>query len=128
MVLKAKIWIQLYRSGDAAASWAVIHQMVCLIPNISFKILIRDENLKLMEQFLTDGARSIPKLIAIDDESMSVLGEWGPRPHQVAQLVNNQKANPEGLTPEFSENLQMWYNKDKGQSIAKELLSCLFLK
>ena len=35
--------------------------------NIELKIVLRDENEELMNEFLTNGSRSIPKLIVLDE-------------------------------------------------------------
>ena len=127
---KKRTWIVLTESwcGDAAPALPVMHKMASLNSNITLKILLRDENSELMNRFLTNGSMSIPKLIIIDDATDTTLDEWGPRPKKAAEMVVNQKSKPEGLTPEFKETLQLWYNKDKGQSIAHELLAALLLK
>ena len=127
---KKRTWIVLTESwcGDAAPSLPVMHKMASLNSNITLKILLRDENSELMNRFLTNGSMSIPKLIIIDDATDTILDEWGPRPKKAAEMVVTQKSKPEGLTPEFKETLQLWYNKDKGQSIAHELLAALLLK
>ncbi|WP_339707275.1 thioredoxin family protein [uncultured Kriegella sp.] len=125
-----RTWVVLTESwcGDAAPSLPVMHKMASLNSNINLKVLLRDENIELMNRFLTNGAMSIPKLIVIDDTTNTILDEWGPRPVEAAEMVKTQKNSPEGLTPEFRETLQSWYNKDKGKSIANELLSSLLLK
>lgn len=125
-----RTWVVLTESwcGDAAPSLPVMHKMASLNSNITLKVLLRDENVELMNRFLTNGSMSIPKLIVIDDTTETILGEWGPRPEQAAEMVRVQKDSPEGLTPEFRETLQSWYNRDKGKSIANELLASLLLK
>ena len=52
--------------GDASPSLPVMNKIAELNPNIEFKIILRDENPELMDAFLTNGARSIPKLIILD--------------------------------------------------------------
>jgi hypothetical protein len=73
----------------------------------------------LIDQFLTDGARSIPKLIALDASTFEVLGTWGARPAAAQEHYNELKArNLE--KPLIMENLQRWYNDDKSRSIQLE--------
>ena len=78
-----------------------------------------------MDQFLTNGARAIPKLIMIDSESEEVLGTFGPRPSAITKIVEDYKRIHGKITPEFKEDIQHWYNKDKGQTIMEDLMSLL---
>lgn len=114
--------------GDAAPSMPVMNKIEELNPNIELKVLLRDENLELMKRFLTKGAKSIPKLILIDQEANEVLGDWGPRPKVAAKMVQDYKEEHGKLTAEFRQDLQVWYNKDKGQNILNELIDLLPLK
>ena len=114
--------------GDAAPALPVMNKIAALNPNISFKIVLRDENLELMKRFLTDGAMSIPKLILLEDSTKNVLGDWGPRPGIAAKMADDYKEEHGKLTPEFKQGLQLWYNKDKGQHILQELLQLLALE
>jgi len=120
-------WLVLTESwcGDAAQTMPVIHKVAELNDNITLKIVLRDENEALMNAFLTNGGKSIPKLIAIDNTSGNVLGDWGPRPTKATQLVNDYKAAHGTLTPEFKQDLQVWYNKDKGQNTVEDLLKLI---
>ena len=92
---------------------------------ITLKVVLRDENLELMDAFLYNGGRSIPKLIALDNTTGKILGDWGPRPSIATQLVDDYKKEHGKLTPEFKQDLQVWYNKDKGQNTAQDLLGLL---
>ena len=123
-------WLVLTESwcGDASPALPVMHKMAELNPNISLKIVFRDENVDLMNRFLTNGGMSIPKLIAIDDNSGEVIGDWGPRSKAATKLVEDHKAEYGMIKPEFKEDIQVWYNKDKGQSILEDLLASLPLK
>ncbi|MFK7748168.1 MAG: thioredoxin family protein [Kordia sp.] len=117
-------WLVLTESwcGDAAQTMPVINKVAALNDNITMKVVLRDENEALMNEFLTNGGKSIPKLIAIDNASGNVIGDWGPRPTKATQLVNDYKAAHGKLTPEFKQDLQVWYNKDKGQNTVADLL------
>lgn len=117
-------WLVLTESwcGDASPALPVMHKITQLNPNISLKIILRDENVDLMNRFLTNGGMSIPKLIAIDDATKEVIGDWGPRSKAATKLVEEYKEQHGMLTAEFKQDLQVWYNKDKGQSVLADLL------
>jgi len=120
-------WLVLTESwcGDAAHVMPVMQKIADLNSKIDIKVVLRDENDELMNEFLTNGGRAIPKLIMIDEASGDVLKSYGPRPSDATQLVSEYKAVHGQLTPEFKEDLQRWYNKDKGQTAVKDLLALL---
>lgn len=123
-------WLVLVESwcGDAAQTLPMMNKVAGLNDNISLKIILRDENLDVMNRFLTNGAMAIPKLAMVDEKSGQIMGEWGSRPKIAAQMVIDYKKEHGALTPEFKEELQVWYNKDKGQSTLSDLLELLSLK
>jgi hypothetical protein len=123
-------WLVLTESwcGDASPALPVMHKISELNPNITLKIILRDEHVDLMNRFLTNGSMSIPKLIAIDQSTAEVNNDWGPRSEAATKLVEDFKEEHDILTAEFKQDLQVWYNKDKGQSVLKDLLARLPLK
>lgn len=110
--------------GDAAQTLPFLSKIAQLSPKIILKIVLRDENLELMDKFLTNGTRSIPKLIILD-ENYSVLSTWGPRSKEATQLVTDYKETHGALDETFREQIQVWYNKDKGKAIVKDLVECI---
>lgn len=122
-------WLVLTESwcGDAAHVIPVINKVAELNPNINLRLVLRDENDALMQQFLTNGGKSIPKLIMIDNASGEVLGTFGPRPVVAMHLVRDFLAEHGMITEEFKEILQGWYNKDKGQHTITDLLNLMGL-
>ena len=120
-------WLVITESwcGDAAHIMPVINKVAELNNTIDYRVVLRDKNDALMNQFLTNGGKSIPKLIMIDNETNEVINTFGPRPATATKLVNDYKALNGVLTPEFKEDLQRWYNKDKGQSTIEDLLELL---
>ncbi|WP_299890337.1 thioredoxin family protein [uncultured Lacinutrix sp.] len=120
-------WLVLTESwcGDAAHLMPVMNKIAALNDGIDFKVVLRDDNDDLMNQFLTNGGKSIPKLIMIDNENGEVKNTFGPRPSEATKLVNDYKAKHGKLTPEFKEDLQGWYNKDKGQNAISDLMNLL---
>lgn len=111
--------------GDGAQTLPFINKMTEETDKIDLKVILRDQNLAVMDQFLTNGARSVPKLIAIDKDSGEVLGTWGPRPFEANELYWQGKNDPDITNKKAVENLHHWYAKDKGKSIQKEFLKLL---
>ncbi|WP_318310584.1 thioredoxin family protein [Flagellimonas crocea] len=114
--------------GDAAASLPIIHKIAEASPNITLKVVLRDESLDLMDTFLTNGSRSIPKVILLDQVNDEIIAEWGPRPSIATQMVEDFKKGHGKLTDEFKQELQVWYNKNKGQNILEDILELLPLE
>lgn len=110
--------------GDAAQSIPVFEKMIALNSNINIRFLIRDENLGVMDQYLTNGSRSIPKLIALND-NLKELGTWGPQPQFLKDWYATHQENPTMEIKELKEQFQMWYTKDKGQTLQIEMMDLL---
>lgn len=110
--------------GDAAQNLPFLNKMAELNPNIDLRFVLRDDNLPLIDAFLTNGGRSIPKLIALDND-LSVLGTWGPRPEPVQKAFLANKVSQERTGKEFTEYLHLWYAKDKGITLQGEILAIL---
>jgi hypothetical protein len=108
--------------GDAAQNLPVLNKIAELNNNIDMKFVLRDENLELMDLFLTNGGRSIPKLIALDKNN-NVLKTWGPRPSFANKMVTEYKAKNGNLDAQFKQDLQVWYNKDKGKSTQEDFIA-----
>jgi thioredoxin-like negative regulator of GroEL len=110
--------------GDAAQILPVINKIAESSSKIDLKIVCRDENEDLMNQFLTNGGKAIPKVIVVNNKN-EVLNSWGPRPSEATKMVNDYKAAHGGLDDIFKKDLQIWYNKDKGNNTQKDLLNIL---
>ena len=120
-------WLVISESwcGDAANVIPAINKIAELNEGLDLKIVLRDQNDALMNEFLTNGGKSIPKLIMIDNTSETVINSYGPRPTEATKMVNDFKAEHGTLTAEFKEDLQRWYNKDKGQNVISDLLELI---
>jgi hypothetical protein len=110
--------------GDAAQNLPVLHKMAALNENINLKLVLRDDNLNLMDLFLTNGGRSIPKLIALDNHN-NVIDTWGPRPAVATKMVADYKAKHGAIDAQFKQDLQVWYNKDKGISTQSDFVKII---
>jgi len=111
--------------GDVAQNLPVINKMVELNPLIDLKIILRDENLPIIDAYLTNGGRSIPKLVILD-EQLNEITTWGPRPAYMQQMVMDymQKENKEPFT-EFAVKVHKWYAKNKTEDIQQEFIALL---
>lgn len=110
--------------ADAAPNTATMALLTEQL-HIDMDIILRDENPEIMDMFLTNGTRSIPKFIFIDTETHLPLASWGPRQKAAAELVKTAREN--GVDAEvWKADLQKWYNQDKGVTLQKEIIELLF--
>lgn len=109
--------------GDAAQNIPLFYHMERENPNFRVRLLLRDEHLELMDRYLTNGGRSIPKVICTDDEGKEIF-TWGPRPKTAQDFV--MEAKNKGIAKEEMANqLHGWYAKDKLLSSQKEITEML---
>lgn len=88
---------------------------------ISLSIILRDENPEIIERYLTNGGRSIPKLVAFN-ENGDELFTWGPRPEAAQELFMRWKKDPQGKSwADFETDLHTWYARNKGADAVREL-------
>ena len=121
------IWLVITEGwcGDAAQILPIINKMAEASENIDLRIVLRDENESLINHFLTNNGKAIPKLILLNAETKEVLGDWGPRPKEAAKMVAEQKEKFGSLDANFKKELQNWYNTSKGVAIENDLLQLL---
>lgn len=111
--------------GDAAHVIPVLNKIAELNGHIQLKLVLRDDNLDLMNAYLTHGNRAIPKVIIIDNETGDVIDVYGPRPSAAMDYVTRFKSMYGKLTPGFKEDLQHWYNNDKGLTTLTDVIEIL---
>lgn len=122
-----QLWLVITEAwcGDASQIIPALDKMAQHQENIELKLVLRDENEPLMNQFLTNGGKAIPMLIILNPETLEVLHKWGPRPQPATLLVEKCKADFGKFTDQCKEDLQRWYNQDKGQSIVSEVINLM---
>jgi hypothetical protein len=115
------VWVVLTEAwcGDAAQNLPAIVKIADASPLVEVKLLLRDEHPEVMDAFLTNNTRSIPKVIALDADTLEVLGIWGPRPEPAQQLVIEAKQADMPFN-EMAEKLHGWYAKDRSHTIQQE--------
>ncbi len=124
-IKEEQLWVVITESwcGDSAQNLPYIAKIASLNPKIDLRIILRDSNPDIMDLYLTNGTRSIPKLIAFDSEG-NELFTWGPRPKTAQELINQWKS--EGIVkPELYEKLHLWYGRNRGKDIEAEFLEIL---
>lgn len=124
---KEYIWLVISEGwcGDAAQLLPVIYKMEQFSEKIDLRIVFRDENDDLMNLFLTNGTKSIPKLIILDKNTLEVLGDFGPRPIGATQLILDYKKQYGLIDEKGKTDLQLWYLHDKGLSTQKEIIDLI---
>ena len=109
--------------GDAAQIVPVLQWLDKASPRVTLLCALRDENLRLIDQYLTNGGRSIPLVLFLDPATEEVLASWGPRP-LVAQAMSmnyKRKPAPKEDYEEHHKELHTWYARDKTASTQYEL-------
>jgi hypothetical protein len=123
--LDKQIWLVITEDwcGDSAQNLPAISKIASLNNKIELKVVLRDTNLNLMDLYLTDGKRSIPKLIALDNQ-LNEIFIWGPRPKNAQKYFDHLKQ--EGLDKqEIIKEIHSWYAKDKCKSLEAEIIKLL---
>lgn len=111
--------------GDAAQIVPVIAKLVSIAPDhFDLKLVLRDQNLPLIDAHLTNGGRAIPVLLVLNEAGELALPKWGPRPANLQSLLTSWKAESTDMQL-IAEKLHGWYAKDKTQSIQEELIKTL---
>ncbi|HKK40103.1 MAG TPA: thioredoxin family protein [Cryomorphaceae bacterium] len=121
------VWVIITEAwcGDAAQNIPFLAKLAEKASNVELRLVYRDENLDFMDVYLTNGSRSIPKLIAFDQATGNQLFSWGPRPAPVQKMVIEYKEllDHEKLPfDKFAELMHSWYAKDKNETLKNELL------
>ena len=109
--------------GDAAHSVPFMKMMADLNPLIDLSFELRDSEPFNINNYLTNGTRSIPKLIVRDMDGKDV-GVWGPRPKD-CQIMYKALLNSQASSETIKVDMQNWYNNNKGVDIQEELYAML---
>jgi hypothetical protein len=107
--------------GDSSQILPII-SAIASVAGVNLRIVLRDDNLWLMDQYLTDGKRSIPVLICLDAEGKEIF-RWGSRPALAQNLFLKMKnsTDPTYSYSEIKEAIHLWYARDRGVAIQNEV-------
>jgi hypothetical protein len=89
--------------------------------NMEVRFLLRDQNLELMDQYLTNGtSRAIPIFIFIDQNGEE-KAVWGPRAQKIQNLVERERdALPPTDSPDFKDKQMEMYRRFRESYINDE--------
>ena len=105
--------------GDASNTVPVVAKLADAVPGLELRVILRDANPEVMDRYLTNGSRSIPVVIALDEDYQE-LGHWGPRPTELqAWVMANRATMPK---TELYPKVRKWYAKDRGETTLREVL------
>lgn len=114
--------------GDSAQNLPAIAKMeTASAGKIKLRIVLRDDNPHIMDQYLTNGtSRSIPILVAFDTTTGEQKFKWGPRPYTAQQLLTEWKNAPQPKPfEEFEKEMHTWYTNNKGNALQDEIMTLL---
>ena len=105
--------------GDASNTVPIVAKWAAAVPGVDLRIIRRDRYPEVMDQYLTNGSRSIPIVIVLD-EDLRELGHWGPRPTVLQSWVMANR----GTIPktELYPQVRKWYARDRGETTLTEVL------
>lgn len=116
--------------GDAASLVPILARLAHdHAGQLDLRVLERDENLDIMDRYLSHGGRSIPVAIVYDQE-MKELGWWGPRPAPAQAMFRDKirafrAGELEDRAADVYRPILKWYRQDRGRHTIDEILMVL---
>ena len=119
-------WLMIVEAwcGDVGQNLAPLKK-IADASGIELRLVLRDDNLELIDNFLTNGGRSIPKLIAIDLGEFTSLWDWGPRPEMLQDWYLDKKKASDFNYETVSEEMHLWYAKNRHSELVDEMVEML---
>lgn len=113
--------------GDAAQIIPLFNHMANASDQLKLLLVFRDEHPGLIDRFLTDGGRGIPKILFLDPETFAVKAHYGPRPAPAQEMALNykHKRGPYTDYDEYNVALHTWYARDKTKTTQAEVVRLL---
>ncbi|MBC3541885.1 thioredoxin family protein [Rufibacter sediminis] len=123
---QAQLWLVLTEGwcGDAAVHVPVLAALADQSDKVELRTILRTEQPAVMDAYLTNGGKSIPKLIALDAETLTPLGSWGPRPQVLQEYVLDLKKQELPML-EFIKKALGYSEADNGHALQAELRELL---
>lgn len=110
--------------GDASNLAPIFARFAEDSPRIELRIVKRDDYPELMDLYLTNGSRSIP-IVVIMDEAFRPVGRWGPRPAELQEFVIREKRAGDRPASEIYKDARRWYARDGGETTLREVLAVM---
>ena len=109
--------------ADSAYALPIISRIAVVNPRVNIRILFRDENLDIMDQYLSDGKRSIPKLVVLGENGAERF-QWGSRPGRLTE--ERARWADEGIAgPAMSQRTVEWYEAGGWAEVEIELAQAI---
>ncbi len=110
--------------GDASQIVPIVERLAEAL-KVECKFVLRDQHMDLMENYKTNNTISIPIIVGVDQEGEELF-RFGPRPARGMEILTKFKENPDRYSKEeFHEDLQRYYNENKGEDTVNELLDLI---
>ena len=91
--------------------------------DITLRILLKDDHMDIMDRFLTNGKRSIPKFVGLDPEGRDLFN-WGPQPTAIRDI--RQRLMDDGAEGRIVSSTTVdWYAEDGWLEVERELTRVL---
>jgi hypothetical protein len=105
--------------GDASNTVPIMARLAAEVPGLELRVIMRDRYPEVMDQYLTNGSRSIPIVIVLN-EAYEEVGHWGPRPTELQAWVMANRATM--AKTELYPQVRKWYARDRGETTIREVL------
>jgi hypothetical protein len=109
--------------GDSSQTLPAINAIAALSPLVRLSILDRDTHPDVMDAYLTNGTRGIPKLVAADAAG-NELWTWGPRPLPAQDLVQQHKSVGTPKETMYAD-VHAWYARNRQEALEQELATLI---
>ena len=115
--------------GDVVRNVPVVFHALA-VSGIPTEVLIMEQHLDTMDEFLTMGGRSIPVVIFANKEGV-VRGQWGPRTKHVQEpMIAFKLGNPDREAPDYQqkltaarEEIMRRYGEGEGKAYQTDIIS-----
>ncbi|MGB1048290.1 MAG: thioredoxin family protein [Rhodothermales bacterium] len=108
---------------DSAYSLPLVHWGAEQRDDLTLRILLKDDHPRIMDAFLTNGKRSIPKFVGLDQEGQTQF-VWGPQPDLIRDIRQRLiKSGAEGRI--VSSTTVEWYAENGWLEVERELTQVL---